>query len=267
MKKLLIAAAVSSMLATPLAFAQDEATSLESDADKVSYGLGMMIGERVLSQYGEIDMDLLMQGIEAQRSGGDTLISMEDAQAALQAQQMEAAEAKAREAKARSEEFLKENAEREEVTVTDSGLQYEVLEAADGEKPTVDDTVTVHYVGTLLDGTEFDSSIARGEPASFPLKGVIPGWTEGLQLMEKGSKYKFVVPADLAYGDRGVPPAIGPGETLVFEVELLEIQPSDAPAEEGAAQGENGDGAAADDAMQGENSEAGSDAAADSEAQ
>ena len=239
MKKHIIAVAVGSLLASSAVLAQDDASKLESEADKVSYGLGMMIGERVLSQYGEVDMELLMQGIEAQRAGGDTLISMEDAQAALQAQQMEATEAKAKEAKQASASFLKENAARDEVTVTDSGLQYEVLEPAEGEKPGVDDTVTVHYVGTLLDGTEFDSSIARGEPASFPLKGVIPGWTEGLQLMEQGSKYKFVIPADLAYGDRGAGEAIGPGETLVFEVELIEIQAADAAAaEEGAAMGE-----------------------------
>jgi len=102
-------------------------------------------------------------------------------------------------------------------------LQYEVIADAEGAKPGEDDTVSVHYVGTLLDGTEFDSSIARGEPASFPLKGVIPGWTEGLQLMPVGSKYRFVIPSGLAYGDRGAGPAIGPGETLIFEVELLEI--------------------------------------------
>ena len=190
----------------------------------------MMIGERVLSQYGDVDFDLLLEGIKAQQAGGDTLLSMEDAQAALQAQQMEAAEAKAAEAKEASASYLEENAAREEVSVTDSGLQYEVLEPADGDKPSVDDTVTVHYVGTLLDGTEFDSSVARGEPASFPLKGVIPGWTEGLQLMETGSKYRFVIPAELAYGDRGAGQAIGPGETLVFEVELLEIQDAEAEA-------------------------------------
>ena len=201
----------------------DDAPALETDADKVSYGLGMMIGERVLNQYGDIDYDLLLQGIKAQQTG-ETLLTIEEAQVVLQAQQTQASEAKAAEAGEVGKTYLAENAAREGVTVTDSGLQYETLQESDGAKPTLEDTVTVHYVGTLLDGSEFDSSIARGEPASFPLKGVIPGWTEGLQLMSVGSKYRFVIPADLAYGERGAGQSIGPGETLVFEVELLEIK-------------------------------------------
>lgn len=201
----------------------DDAPALETDADKVSYGLGMMIGERVLNQYGDIDYDLLLQGIKAQQAG-ETLLTIEEAQVVLQAQQTQASEAKAAEAGEVGKTYLAENAAREGVTVTDSGLQHETLQEGDGAKPTLEDTVTVHYVGTLLDGSEFDSSIARGEPASFPLKGVIPGWTEGLQLMSVGSKYRFVIPADLAYGERGAGQSIGPGETLVFEVELLEIK-------------------------------------------
>lgn len=200
-----------------------DAPALETDADKVSYGLGMMIGERVLNQYGDIDYDLLLQGIKAQQTG-ETLLTIEEAQVVLQAQQTQASEAKAAEAGEVGKTYLAENAAREGVTVTDSGLQYETLQEGDGAKPTLEDTVTVHYVGTLLDGSEFDSSIARGEPASFPLKGVIPGWTEGLQLMSVGSKYRLVIPADLAYGERGAGQSIGPGETLVFEVELLEIK-------------------------------------------
>jgi len=225
MNKTLAISATSLLLTGALStsvFAQDG--ELATDEDKVSYGLGMMIGERVLKQYGDLNYDLLMQGMQAQQAGGETLLSMEEAQAALQAQQQAVAEMASAEAQEEGAAFLKDNMAREGVMVTDSGLQYEVVTEAEGPKPTVDDTVSVHYVGTLMDGTEFDSSIARGEPASFPLKGVIPGWTEGLQLMNVGSKYRFVIPSDLAYGDRGAGEAIGPGETLIFEVELLEIK-------------------------------------------
>lgn len=214
-------ALVASAMSAPT-FAQD--TKLESDDAKVSYGLGMMIGERILKQYGDVDYDLLMEGMKAQKAGEETLISMDEAQLALQAKQQKEAEMASMAAKEKGAMFLEENKAREGVSVTESGLQYEVITASDGAKPTVDDTVSVHYVGTLMDGTEFDSSIARGEPASFPLKGVIPGWTEGLQLMNVGSKFRFVIPSDLAYGDRGAGQQIGPGETLIFEVELLEIK-------------------------------------------
>jgi len=120
-------------------------------------------------------------------------------------------------------QFLAENAAREEVTVTASGLQYEVLRAAEGAKPSAQSNITVHYKGELIDGTEFDSSYARGEPATFDLGGTIQGWVEGVQLMSVGSQYRFVIPANLAYGDNGAGEFIMPGDTLVFEVELLEI--------------------------------------------
>jgi len=223
MKNPILVTAMIGMLAVSgsMAIAQD--TALETPEDKVSYGLGMMIGES-LKQYGEINYDLLLEATKAQHGGSDTLMSMEEAQAALQAQQMETAAKAAAEASVAGKEFLASNKAKEGVQVTDSGLQYEVISEAEGPKPSLDDTVSVHYVGTLTNGTEFDSSVARGEPAEFPLKGVITGWTEGLQLMNVGSKYRFVIPAELAYGDQGAPPSIGPGETLVFEVELLEIK-------------------------------------------
>jgi FKBP-type peptidyl-prolyl cis-trans isomerase len=162
--------------------------------------------------------------MKAQQAGEETQMSMEEAQVTLQAQQEKVAMKATAAASVAGQAFLEANKAREGVMVTESGLQYEVLAAAEGANPSIDDTVSVHYVGTLTDGTEFDSSIARGEPASFPLKGVIPGWTEGLQLMNLGSKYRFVIPSDLAYGDRGAGQNIGPGATLVFEVELLEIK-------------------------------------------
>ena len=225
MKRTLLASATAAILTGTLvgsAMAQD--TALDTPESKLSYSLGMMIGDRVLPQYGELDYDLVMQGMKDQSSGEKTVITMEEAQMALQAQQQEVAAAAAAVAEEKGKGFLAENKAREGVSVTDSGLQYEVITEGTGAKPTADDTVSVHYVGTLMDGTEFDSSIARGEPATFPLKGVIPGWTEGLQLMNLGSKYRFVIPSNLAYGERGAGQAIGPGETLIFEVELLEIK-------------------------------------------
>lgn len=216
----LVAGALAAALALP-ALAQD--TALETEQDRISYSLGLMIGERVLKQYEDIDYDLVVEAMKAQHAGEETAMTMDEAGATLQAQQEAAAAEAAAEAAEAAEAYLAENAAQDGVQVTDSGLQYEVLEEGDGPKPSLDDTVSVHYVGTLVDGTEFDSSIARGEPATFPLKGVIPGWTEGLQLMNVGSKYRFAIPSDLAYGDQGAGQVIGPGETLLFEVELLEI--------------------------------------------
>jgi FKBP-type peptidyl-prolyl cis-trans isomerase len=131
--------------------------------------------------------------------------------------------AQAEKAKQEGEAFLAENAKREGVKTTDSGLQYEVLQEGEGKKPTAEDRVTVHYKGTLISGEEFDSSYARGQPVTFPLSNVIPGWTEGVQLMSPGAKYKFYIPSDLAYGERGAGVKIGPNETLIFEVELLSV--------------------------------------------
>ena len=196
---------------------------LTTDADKFSYALGMMIGERVLKQYGEVDYDTLMQGLKAQHQDMETLMDVTQAGEALAAYQQKADEAKGGEAIAKGEAYLKENAEKEGVTVTDSGLQYSVLTKAEGNKPAATDSVTVHYRGTLLDGTEFDSSYSRNQPATFQLNQVIPGWTEGVQLMSEGSKFQFVIPYLLAYGEQGAGANIGPYETLIFEVELISI--------------------------------------------
>jgi len=196
---------------------------LDNDQDKFSYALGMLIGEN-LKSYGELNKELLIEAMNAHHNGEETKLTMEEAGQSLQVYQQQAAAEVAAKSKEAGEAYLAENAKREEVTVTESGLQWEVLVEAEGDKPTADDTVSVHYVGTLIDGSEFDSSISRGQPTSFPVKGVIPGWTEGLQLMTVGSKYRFVIPSDLAYGQRGAGQSIGPGETLVFEVELLEIK-------------------------------------------
>ena len=221
MKKNQILMAIPAVLITLSASAQ---TTLTTDKDKFSYGLGMMIGERVLKQYGEVDYQLLLEGIIAQHQGKDTLMDMSEAGRVLSESQQNMNEQKFADVKSKGAAFLESNAKLEGVTITESGLQYSVITEADGAKPKATDTVTVHYRGTLLDGTEFDSSYSRGEPATFALNQVIPGWTEGVQLMGIGNKFKFVIPYQLAYSERGAGNSIGPFETLIFEVELLEIK-------------------------------------------
>ncbi len=188
-----------------------------------SYAVGVTVADFVAMQFDTVDTRALIQGLRDQMGEGETLVSPDSTRAVItrfqEARQQAVSESNVTEGEA----FLAENAERPEVQVTDSGLQYLVLEKGDGPTPEATDRVTVHYRGTLLDGTEFDSSYARGEPATFPLNGVIAGWTEGLQLMPVGSKYKFFVPSELAYGERGAGGRIGPNATLIFEVELLEI--------------------------------------------
>jgi FKBP-type peptidyl-prolyl cis-trans isomerase len=220
MSNIRILMAVPAVLITLSASAE---TTLTTDKDKLSYSLGLMIGERVLKQYGEIDYQILLQGIIAQHQGKDTLMDLSEAGSILSESQQKMNEQKFAEIKSKGEAFLEENAKRDGVTVTASGLQYAVITAADGAKPAATDSVTVHYRGTLLDGSEFDSSYSRNEPATFALNQVIRGWTEGVQLMNVGSKFKFAIPYQLAYGERGAGNSIGPFETLVFEVELLKI--------------------------------------------
>ena len=219
MKKLLLATLITSI--SPYAFAD---VNLEDEKEKLSYSLGIMIGDRITKRYEDLDYDALMEGLRMAHEGKETAITPQEAQATLQQFDEKAATAASANAIAEGEKYQMENKAKDGVQVTESGLQYEVISEGDGPKPSATDTVSVHYVGTLLDGTEFDSSVARGQPAEFPLNGVIPGWTEGLQLMNTGSKYRFVIPSALAYGERGAGANIGPGETLIFEVELLEIK-------------------------------------------
>jgi FKBP-type peptidyl-prolyl cis-trans isomerase len=196
---------------------------LETDQDKLSYSLGMMIGGGILKSYDNLDYNVMFEAIKTQHGGQETLLKQQEASKILSDYHTENMKQRSVKAQSAGDKYLAENAKREGVTVTESGLQYEVMKAGDGSKPKATDTVSVHYVGTLLDGTEFDSSVKRGQPATFPLNRVIPGWTEGVQLMNKGSKYRFVIPSDLAYGTRGAGSNIGPDETLIFEVELLDI--------------------------------------------
>ncbi|MBQ3999076.1 MAG: FKBP-type peptidyl-prolyl cis-trans isomerase [Paludibacteraceae bacterium] len=193
--------------------------------DKISYALGLSMGQNLMGSGVEtLNYQDLAQGIEDVLTHQQPKISYQEAQQVLGQffQELEAKVAGA--AKADGEKFLAENAKREGVKVTASGLQYEVLEPSLGQKPKATDTVRVHYEGTLIDGTVFDSSYRRGESISFPLNGVIKGWTEGLQLMSVGSKYKFFIPYQLAYGERGAGQSIPPYAALIFTVELLGIE-------------------------------------------
>ena len=204
--------------------AAEAKSELTTDEERFSYGLGMMIAERVLSQFGEVDYDIMLAGIKAQHQSAETLLTIEEAQMALETYAQKQFAEQAEGNRKRGEDFLAQNKTAEGVQVTESGLQYNVISEGDGARPLATDRVKVHYRGTLIDGTEFDSSYSRGEPASFALNQVIAGWTEGVQLMNVGSKYRFVIPYSLAYGERGAGGSIGPFETLIFEVELLEIE-------------------------------------------
>ena len=199
-------------------------TTLEQHA---SYGIGLQMGQQLADNPFEgLDIDAVAAGVIAAYTEQQPEVSDEQIRAAfgviserMQAEQAAKAELLA----GAGEAFLAENAKRPEITVTDSGLQYEVLVAAEGEKPTRNSTVRTHYHGTLIDGTVFDSSYQRGEPAEFPVSGVIAGWTEALQLMAPGSKLRLYIPHNLAYGERGAGNAIAPFSALIFDVELLAI--------------------------------------------
>lgn len=193
--------------------------------DKISYALGLSMGQSLLgSGVKNLQYQDFAQGIEDVLTAKTPEISLQEAQQILQKFFSELEEEMSRAEKERGQKFLEENAKRDGVRTTPSGLQYEVLDATLGQKPKATDTVRVHYEGTLIDGTVFDSSYRRGEPVSFPLNQVIKGWTEGLQLMSIGSKYKFYIPYNLAYGERGAGQQIPPYATLVFTVELLGIE-------------------------------------------
>lgn len=211
--------------------------SLETKIDSVSYSLGYQIASMSLKRQGmtDINVDKFASGLKSALEDKEASLSQPEMQQVVQTYQMEAQQraqkkqqAEAEENKKKEEEFLAENRNNEGVQVTDSGLQYKVLEEGSGTSPDAEDEVQVHYTGTLLDGTEFDSSHDRGEPVQFPLNQVIDGWTEGLQLMKEGAKYRFWIPSELGYGPNPRPGSpIGPSETLVFEVELLEVNPPD----------------------------------------
>jgi len=216
----------------------------ESLQDRASYIIGLNLGKSLKTNDIQANTDLILKGLRDGLSGAQAMFTEEEMQAAMTAFQQQVAqqqEAKQKvlgeKNKTEGEAFLAKNKGRKEVKTTASGLQYEVLKEGTGAAPKATDTVTVNYKGTLMDGTTFDSSYDRGEPATFVLNQVIPGWTEGVQLMKVGSKYKFYIPSALGYGDRGAGSVIGPNAPLVFEVELLSIgQPQAAPGAPGAAE-------------------------------
>jgi FKBP-type peptidyl-prolyl cis-trans isomerase len=206
-------------------------SQLDSQQAKVSYILGSNIGKNIKRDDLDLDLEALAAGIKDAVAGNKSRLSDEETKAAMekfekemQAKQEKSGADKGEKNGAEGKEFLAKNGKRQGVSTTASGLQYEVLKKGDGPKPKATDTVKVHYHGTLIDGTVFDSSVERGEPATFGVNQVIPGWIEALQLMPVGSKWKLFIPSQLAYGERGAGNEIGPNSTLIFEVELLGIE-------------------------------------------
>lgn len=209
------------LLATSIVSAQE----LKTYADSVSYAVGILWGQNIKQQgLTDIDPTILGQAIGDVLNDGEAIMDLKAANGLVRDHMNRKKEADKQKNKMEGELFLQKNAERENVITLESGLQYEVMKEGTGAIPTASDKVSVHYEGTLIDGTVFDSSVQRGQPASFPVTGVIKGWVEALQLMPVGSKWKLFIPSELAYGDRGAGGQIGPNAALIFEVELLGIE-------------------------------------------
>ena len=231
MRLLIIPIAVLSLAS--LSFGQDK-SQLKDLKDKVSYSIGLNVGANFKKQGQELNPDALLAGVKDGLSGKTPALNENELKETMEAwsKQMEDKQRVVGEKNAAdATKFLAENKKKDGVKTTASGLQYKVMKEGAGAQPKETDTVTVNYRGTLINGTEFDSSYKRGQPATFPVNGVIKGWTEALQLMKTGSKYQLFIPADLAYGARAVGPDITPNSALIFEVELLEVKP--APASTG----------------------------------
>lgn len=229
MKRAILFAAIFAAAAVSVqSSAQD--VELDTPEKRLSYTIGMDIGRSLAGQQMEMDIDVVIAALRASYSGGETLMTdeevAEERQRFIEQRQQQMDTQRNEEARMNLEEgqaFLAANAAKDGVKTTESGLQYRVIEAGEGAQPAASDRVTVHYRGRLINGVEFDSSYSRGEPTTFGLSQVIPGWTEGLQLMREGGKYEFFIPSELAYGERGAPGAIGPNSALIFEVELIEV--------------------------------------------
>jgi FKBP-type peptidyl-prolyl cis-trans isomerase FklB len=217
-------------LMTNISFAKED-TVLKNEKDRLSYAIGMDIGNGLKSQNIDLNPEIVAQGIWDALSGGKTLMKEQEYRDTITAfkqemQQKQKAQMKEFSEKNQKdgEKFLAENKTGEGIITLPSGLQYKVIKAGTGKSPKSSDTVTVNYRGTLINGTEFDSSYRRGQPASFKVGGVIPGWTEALQLMKVGAKWELYIPSNLAYGARGAGRNIGPNSTLIFEVELISVK-------------------------------------------
>ncbi|MEK6697123.1 MAG: FKBP-type peptidyl-prolyl cis-trans isomerase [Candidatus Deferrimicrobiota bacterium] len=227
MKRRIAMAMCAAVALSGAAFAAD-APELKTDKEKLSYSIGMDIGGNLKRQSVEVDPDLLAKGVKDSYGGGKAILTEDEArktitdfQKTLMAKQAETMHKLAEKNKGEGEKFLAENGKKEGVKTLPSGLQYKEITPGKGKSPKTTDTVTTHYKGTLIDGTEFDSSYKRGQPATFQVSGVIPGWTEALQLMKEGAKWQLFVPSNLAYGEKGAGREIGPNATLIFEVELI----------------------------------------------
>jgi FKBP-type peptidyl-prolyl cis-trans isomerase len=219
------------MMALPVVASAQEPPALKTEKDKLSYAMGMDLGGQLKSRSVEIDPAVFTEGLKAALSGSKTLLTDDEAKAiitelqkAMVVKQAAAAKVAGEKNKAEGDAFLAANKAKEGVVTLPSGLQYKVLTTGTGPKPTAEQTVVCQYRGTLIDGKEFDSSYKRGQPATFPVKGVIKGWTEVLQLMPVGSKWQVFIPSNLAYAERGAGGEIGPNATLIFEIELVAIK-------------------------------------------
>ena len=238
MLKKIQTAVFAAILILPIHGSAQEALDLDTDEKKYSYAIGLKLGERLLMQFNAdngFDVQALLEGLVTSISGKDRLLSEDEVESVIQQREQELAameEQKAREKLESGKAFLAQNKSVEGVTVTASGLQYSVLAEGEGDSPSLVDTVVVHYHGTLTDGAVFDSSYDRGQPVSFSLQSIIPGWQEALQLMRPGAKWRVALPPDLAYGARGAGPLIGPNEVLLFDIELLEVEKSGNPVTE-----------------------------------
>jgi len=206
--------------------AEASAAELQSEKQKLSYVFGINAGQNLKAEGVDIDIDAFAAGIADMFAGKQPQLDQAEAEKVIAAFQQQKAQEMAKlmnEKQAQAKTYMEENAKKDGVVTTESGLQYKIIEAGDGATPTPNDKVIAHYKGTLLDGTVFDSSYDRGEPATFPVTGVIQGWQEALQLMKEGAKWELIIPAELAYGPRGAGQLIGPNETLKFDIELIAI--------------------------------------------